>query len=69
MPLAYVSQFRGHAQLRTTSGYIQASRLGMQEWIKRVEQTRTQSGKPLHTDRNVQQAPSRKSFPSNNIPQ
>jgi integrase len=37
---AYVCRFLGHAQLTTTSRYIQASRLGMQEWLKRGEQTR-----------------------------
>jgi hypothetical protein len=40
MPLAYVSEFLGHAQLTTTSRYIQASRLGMPEWMKRVDQNR-----------------------------
>ena len=73
MPLAYVSQFLGHAQLTTTSRYIQASRLGMQEWIKRVEQTRNTQrdavAQPLHTDASVQGAPGRKSFQSNHIPQ
>jgi integrase len=73
MPLAYVSQFLGHAQLTTTSRYIQASRLGMQEWVKRVEQTRNTKretvAQPLHTDDSVQGARDRKFFQSNNIPQ
>lgn len=53
MPLAYVSEFLGHAQLTTTSRYIQASRQGMQEWMKRVEQNRQATlervAQPLHT--------------------
>jgi integrase len=73
MPLAYVSQFLGHAQLTTTSRYIQASRLGMQEWVKRVEQTRNaQRGavaQPLHTGGKAQEARDGKSFQFNNIPQ
>ena len=73
MPLAYVSQFLGHAQLTTTSRYIQASRSGMQEWIKRVEQNRATRGESvahaLHTAHNVEGARSRKSFQHNNIPQ
>jgi hypothetical protein len=40
MPLAYVSEMLGHAQLTTTSRYIQASRLGMQAILKRVEPKR-----------------------------
>jgi integrase len=73
MPLAYVSQFLGHAQLATTSRYIQASRLGMQEWIKRVEPTRNATreavAQPLHRVHNSKGALSRKSFQQNNIPQ
>jgi integrase len=72
-PLAYVSQFLGHAQIATTSRYIQASRLGMQEWIKRVEPTRNATREavahPLHTALSTKGASSRKSFQSNKIPQ
>jgi hypothetical protein len=66
MPLAYVSEFLGHAQLTTTSRYIQASRLGMQEWMRRVEQnrkvTRETVAQPLHTGQTVQDSPSHKSL-------
>lgn len=66
MPLAYVSQFLGHAQLTTTSRYIQASRLGMQEWIKRVEQTRNTTrealAQTLHTVPTAEGTQTRKSF-------
>jgi integrase len=68
MPVAYVSQFPGHAQLTTTSRYIQASRMGMQEWIKRVEPSRNVKresvAQPLHTAQTVEGASSRKSFQS-----
>ncbi len=68
MPLAYVSQFLGllgHAQLTTTSRYIQASRLGMQEWMKRVEQNPKNAESPaqtLHTGQPFPQPRPRKSL-------
>jgi len=65
MPLAYVSQFLGHAQLTTTSGYIQASRLGMQEWMKRVEQNpknAESAAQTLHTGQPFPQPRPRKSL-------
>lgn len=66
MPLAYVSEFLGHAQLTTTSRYIQASRQGMQEWMKRVEQNRQATREPvaqtLHNGQTSQQPPRRKSL-------
>lgn len=40
MPLVTYPSSSGTLQLTTTSRYIQASRVGMQEWITRVEQNR-----------------------------
>ena len=51
MPLAYGWQFLGHAQLATTSEYIQASRLGCRNGSGASSQVGTPSGNPFHNRR------------------
>jgi integrase len=66
MPLAYVSETLGHAQLTTTSRYIQASRLGRQAILKRVESKRNVKrdavAHALHKASGLDGGPARKSL-------